>query len=59
MRIKEKTKRRQRHVKTVKSKHRYTIMRVVDVKIKGVDQLLKEGAKIVETEEEGTWDKQE
>lgn len=54
MRIKEKTKRRQRHTKTVKSKHRYTIMRVVDVKIKGVDELLGEGARIVETEEEGT-----
>lgn len=53
LRIKEKTKRRQRHVKTVKSKHKYTIMRVVDVKIKGVEELLEGGARVVETEEEG------
>ncbi|KAK2758777.1 hypothetical protein FQN54_003469 [Arachnomyces sp. PD_36] len=54
LRIKEKTKRRQRHVKTVKSKHRYTIMRVVDVKVKGVEELVAEGAKVVETDGEGT-----
>ncbi|PGH05427.1 hypothetical protein GX51_02951 [Blastomyces parvus] len=53
LRIKEKTKRRQRHVRRVKSKHRYTILRVVDVKVKGVDELLREGAEIVNEEAEG------
>ncbi|KAJ5288742.1 hypothetical protein N7478_001772 [Penicillium angulare] len=48
LRIKEKTKRRQRHTKTAKSKHRYTIMRVMDVKVKSPEQLLKEGAVVVE-----------
>ncbi|KAK2880010.1 hypothetical protein FQN49_000645 [Arthroderma sp. PD_2] len=47
LRIKEKTKRRQRHVRRIKSKHKYTILKVVDVKVKQVDQLLAEGAKIV------------
>lgn len=53
LRIKEKTKQRQRHVRRVKSKHRYTILRVVDVKVKGVDELVKEGAEIVSEEVEG------
>ncbi|KAJ5116081.1 hypothetical protein N7456_000429 [Penicillium angulare] len=48
LRIKEKTKRRQRHTKTAKSKHRYTIMRVMDVKVKSPEELLKEGAVVVE-----------
>lgn len=48
IRIKEKTKRRQRHVRRVKSKHKYTILKVVDVKVKQLDELLAEGAKIVE-----------
>ncbi|KAF3481607.1 YmL49 [Arthroderma uncinatum] len=48
IRIKEKTKRRQRHVRRVKSKHKFTILKVVDVKVKQVDELLAEGAKIVE-----------
>ncbi|RMJ21116.1 Ribosomal protein, partial [Aspergillus sp. HF37] len=34
MRIKEKTKRRQRHVKRVRSKHRYTLLRVMDLRVK-------------------------
>jgi hypothetical protein len=42
MRIKEKTKRRQRHIKTVKSKHRYTILRVMEVDVKDVNEI--EGA---------------
>ncbi|PGH18163.1 hypothetical protein AJ80_04550 [Polytolypa hystricis UAMH7299] len=47
LRIKEKTKRRQRHVQKIKSKHKYTILRVMDVKVKGVDELVKEGAEVV------------
>ncbi|KAF3769167.1 hypothetical protein M406DRAFT_344998 [Cryphonectria parasitica EP155] len=34
MRIKEKTKRRNRRVRTVKSKHRYTVLRISELKIK-------------------------
>ncbi|EFR03604.1 hypothetical protein MGYG_06598 [Nannizzia gypsea CBS 118893] len=48
LRIKEKTKRRQRHVQRVKSKHKYTILKVVDVRVKQLDELLAEGAKIVD-----------
>jgi len=33
MRIKEKTKRRQRRVKTVKSKHRYTVLAICELKV--------------------------
>lgn len=33
MRTKEKTKRRQRHVKTVKSKHRFTILKIKELRI--------------------------
>ncbi|KAK2770394.1 hypothetical protein FQN53_005559 [Emmonsiellopsis sp. PD_33] len=50
LRIKEKTKRRQRHVRKVKSKHKYTILRVVDVKIRELDELVQEGAEIVKEE---------
>ncbi|KAK4540813.1 hypothetical protein LTR36_008890 [Oleoguttula mirabilis] len=39
MRVKEKTKRRQRKVKSVKSKHRYTILKVKEVRIRGVDEI--------------------
>lgn len=49
LRIKEKTKRRQRHVQHVKSKHRYTLLRVMQVRVKGLEELVaEEGAKIVE-----------
>lgn len=51
LRVKEKTKRRQRHVRYVKSKHRYTIMKVMDVKVKTADELLEEGAVVVEDEQ--------
>ncbi|KAJ1307920.1 hypothetical protein OPQ81_001997 [Rhizoctonia solani] len=34
MRIKEKTKRRNRRVRTVKSKHRYTVLRISELRIK-------------------------
>ncbi|KAI1920623.1 hypothetical protein LOZ58_004563 [Ophidiomyces ophidiicola] len=46
MRMKEKTKRRQRHVQTVRSKHKYTILKVMQIKIKTVDELMAEGAKL-------------
>lgn len=39
MRIKEKTKRRNRKTKTVKSKHKFTILRVVEVKVKGLEDI--------------------
>lgn len=38
MRFKEKTKRRQRRVKTVKSKHKYTVLRICELEVKGVPQ---------------------
>jgi large subunit ribosomal protein L21 len=53
LRIKEKTKRRQRHVRRVKSKHKYTLMRVMDVKVKTVEELLEEGAQVIEDGAEG------
>jgi large subunit ribosomal protein L21 len=34
-----KTKRRQRKKKHVRSKHRYTVLRVMDVKVKGLEEL--------------------
>ncbi|CAI7663298.1 unnamed protein product [Penicillium manginii] len=52
LRIKEKTKRRQRHTKTAKSKHRYTIMRVMEVRVKTPEELLEEGAVVVEDAED-------
>ncbi|KAJ6114535.1 hypothetical protein N7486_000313 [Penicillium sp. IBT 16267x] len=52
LRIKEKTKRRQRHTKQARSKHRYTIMRVMDVRVKSPEELLKEGAVVVEDAED-------
>ncbi|CAD6505410.1 BgTH12-00901 [Blumeria graminis f. sp. triticale] len=38
MRIKLKTKRRNRKVKTVKSKHRYTILRIAELRIKNLEE---------------------
>lgn len=38
MRIMEKTKRRQRHVKHVFSKHRYTILKIAEAEIKGLEE---------------------
>ncbi|KAJ5161226.1 hypothetical protein N7492_006618 [Penicillium capsulatum] len=52
LRIKEKTKRRQRHTKQARSKHRYTIMRVMQVRIKSPEELLKEGVEVVEDTED-------
>lgn len=48
LRIKEKTKRRNRHVKRVKSKHKYTVLRVMEVKVRPLEELLAEGAEIIE-----------
>jgi hypothetical protein len=39
MRIKEKTKRRQRHVRKVKSKHRYTIIKIKELRVKSVEEI--------------------
>lgn len=36
---KEKTKRRNRKVKTVHSKHRYTVLKIVEVKVKSLEEL--------------------
>ncbi|PYH40289.1 mitochondrial 54S ribosomal protein bL21m [Aspergillus saccharolyticus JOP 1030-1] len=47
LRVKEKTKRRRRHVQHIKSKHKYTLLRVMDVKIKTAEELLQEGAVVV------------
>lgn len=39
MRVKEKTKRRQRRIKRVKSKLRYTVLRVSEVRVRGLEEL--------------------
>lgn len=39
LRIKEKTKRRQRKVKTVKSKHRFTVLRVKEVRVRDLEDI--------------------
>ena len=52
LRIKEKTKRRQRHTKQARSKHRYTIMRVMEVRVKTPEELLEEGAVVIEDAED-------
>ncbi|MCJ1363497.1 hypothetical protein MMC16_002604 [Acarospora aff. strigata] len=39
MRVKEKTKRRQRRVKRVKSKMRFTVLRVAEVRVREVEEL--------------------
>ena len=39
MMIKEKTKRRNRKVKKVHSKHRYTVLKVIEVRIKSLEEL--------------------
>jgi large subunit ribosomal protein L21 len=38
MRFIEKTKRRQRHIRTVKSKHRYTILRISEMQVKSLEE---------------------
>jgi len=39
MRIKEKTKRRQRHIRRIRSKHAYTILRVMEIGVADVDAI--------------------
>ena len=39
MMMKEKTKRRNRKVKTVRSKHKYTVLKVMEVKVKTLEEL--------------------
>ncbi|GAB7365137.1 hypothetical protein MBLNU230_g6226t1 [Neophaeotheca triangularis] len=39
MRIKEKTKRRQRRVKTVKSKHRFTVLKIREVRVRTAEEI--------------------
>ena len=39
MRTKEKTKRRQRRVKKVKSKHKYTILKIREIKIRALEEI--------------------
>jgi hypothetical protein len=39
LRIKEKTKRRQRHVRKVKSKHRFTVLKIKELRIKAPEEI--------------------
>ena len=48
---KKKTKRRNRKVKTVRSKHRYTVLKVMEVKVKGLEELKSENKGVVLLEE--------
>ena len=51
MMIKEKTKRRQRRVKRVRSKHKYTVLKIMEVKVKSLEELMQakdSGAVILE-----------
>lgn len=45
--IKEKTKRRNRKVKTVHSKHRYTVLKIVEVRVKGLEELQEMDGKLL------------
>lgn len=42
-----KTKRRQRKKKSVRSKHRYTVLRVMEVRVRGVEELREAGEVLV------------
>ena len=53
MQFKEKKKRRNRHLKTVKSKHKYTLCRVMEVKVKGLEELVQGESGMVLLEGEG------
>jgi large subunit ribosomal protein L21 len=39
MRIKEKTKRRNRRVRTVRSKHKFTILRIAELKVNNLEDI--------------------
>ena len=47
MMIKEKTKRRQRRVKTVRSKHKFTALKVMEVKVKSLEELEGEAEQLI------------
>ena len=53
MEFKEKKKRRNRHLKVVKSKHKYTLCRVMEVKVKGLEELVQSERGMVLLEGEG------
>ncbi|KAF2118498.1 hypothetical protein BDV96DRAFT_387699 [Lophiotrema nucula] len=38
LRIKEKTKRRQRHIRKVKSKHKYTVLKIGEIEVKSLEE---------------------
>lgn len=40
MRVKEKTKRRNRKTRTAKSKHKYTVLKVMQVRVKSLEELM-------------------
>jgi large subunit ribosomal protein L21 len=42
MEFKEKKKRRNRHLKVARSKHKYTLLRVMEVRVKGLEELKRE-----------------
>lgn len=47
MMIKEKKKRRIRRTKTVMSKHKYTVLKVMEVRVKTLDELMQTGDQVV------------
>ncbi|GME22236.1 putative aconitate hydratase protein [Neofusicoccum parvum] len=49
MRVKEKTKRRNRHIKHVKSKHRYTVLKISELEVKTPEEVEAESAKAQST----------
>jgi large subunit ribosomal protein L21 len=53
--IKEKKKRRNRHKKIVRSQHKYTLCRIMDVRVKTLEELMKgeQGMVLLEGEREG------
>ncbi len=53
MEFKEKKKQRNRHRKIVKSKHKYTLCRVMEVKVKGLEELVQGETGMVLLEGEG------
>ncbi len=53
MEFKEKKKQRNRHRKIVKSKHKYTLCKVMEVRVKGLDELVKGESGMVLLEGEG------
>lgn len=50
MMVKEKTKRRNRRTKTVRSKHRYTLLKIMEVRVKTLEELkLEQGTLLLES----------